>query len=67
MLTARARQVLQGAPGHFSSTLTDEEDQACNYLGAVMSQVPSAGTLVPVGTTVQLSIGKKPPKPFVCK
>lgn len=38
-------------------------DDTCNDIGAVLSQTPSAGTVVARGTAVNLSIGQRPTHP----
>ena len=38
----------------------------CDHLGTVSTQTPSAGTVVPLGTRVDLTIGKGPKPPAMC-
>ena len=38
-------------------------DDSCNDIGAVISQTPSAGTVVAPGTAVNVRIGQRPPHP----
>jgi hypothetical protein len=38
-------------------------DRFCRRIGAVVSQTPAAGTSVPPGTTVTLTVGTRPPTP----
>ena len=44
-------------------SLTDVTDNTCSHIGTVVSQVPSAGTLVAPGTAVNVTIGQLPPNP----
>jgi hypothetical protein len=41
-------------------------DNTCNNIGTVMSQNPGAGVQVAPGTSVNITIGQKPPAPFTC-
>jgi hypothetical protein len=41
-------------------------DRTCNNIGLVISQSPSAGTQVPPGSLVNVTIGRVPPPPFEC-
>ena len=62
-----------GTPGAASSELSvaglrlgtqrSVVDDTCNDIGAVISQTPSAGTLVATGTAVNVTIGQRPPHP----
>jgi hypothetical protein len=46
--------------------VTNVVDPTCNNIGTVLRENPDAGTPVPVGSAVRLSIGKRPPPPFEC-
>jgi hypothetical protein len=44
-------------------TQRDVVDNTCNDIGAVLSQIPSADTLVAPGTAVNVTVGQLPPHP----
>jgi PASTA domain len=55
-----------GSAGLRQGQVTNVLDHTCNDIGHVASQSPSPGTLVNPGTTVNYSVYRKPPPPFVC-
>jgi hypothetical protein len=57
---AQAQQILLAAGLH--PVLTDKVDPTCNNLGSVLSTNPQAGTVVPPGTNVTVTIGTRPTK-----
>ena len=60
--TAQASQALQAA-GLVIGTVNSAVDYSCNNIGTVMNQNPAAGSTVPVGSSVTITIGKRPPRP----
>jgi alpha-tubulin suppressor-like RCC1 family protein len=62
---AQASQAIQAA-GLVLGTVSTVVDRSCNNIGTVMNQSPAAGTFVSYGTPVSITIGKRPPRPFVC-
>jgi hypothetical protein len=63
--TAVASSVLSGA-GLTLGTVGSALDRTCDNIGRVMSQRPAAGSQVPPGTAVNVTLGQKPPPPFQC-
>jgi len=62
---AQASAVLAAA-GLGLGTVTYVADYTCTTIGLVRSQSPSAGTSVPSGSAVSVTIGKAPPPPTQC-
>ena len=63
--TAQASQSLQ-AVGLVLGTVTSAVDNTCNNLGRVMSQRPSAGSTLSLGSAVAVTVGKSPLPPHQC-
>jgi beta-lactam-binding protein with PASTA domain len=60
--TTRAGSALQAAHltlGNVGSVV----DNTCNNIGTVLSQSPAAGTTLPIGSAVSITIGVKPKNP----
>ena len=51
------------AVGLTLGSLTDVTDNTCSHIGTVVSQFPTAGTLVAPGTAVNVTIAQLPPNP----
>jgi alpha-tubulin suppressor-like RCC1 family protein len=62
---AQASAVLTAA-GLELGTVSYVADYTCTTIGLVRSQSPSAGTSVPAGSAVSVTIGKAPPPPSQC-
>ena len=62
---AHAGAVLTAA-GLTLGTVSYVADYTCTTIGLVRSQSPSAGTSVPSGSAVSVTIGKAPPPPSQC-
>lgn len=62
---AHAGAVLTAA-GLTLGTVSYVADYTCTTIGLVRSQSPSAGTSVPAGSAVSVTLGKAPPPPTQC-
>jgi alpha-tubulin suppressor-like RCC1 family protein len=54
------------AAGLVLGTVSSVVDYTCDSIGLVRSQNPAAGTSVPLGSAVSITLGKAPPPPRQC-